>query len=73
MIRRLFGGRVTCQVSVGLSVLGQLGVVVNIWGHSEAAFSSGDVGVDVGGSFNLFQIASDRRGAAASGHVWNVE
>lgn len=69
----LFGRGIASQVGVGLSELDQLGLVIDVRGNSETAFPGLNVGVDIGGGFNLLQIASDRRGTAASGHVWNVE
>lgn len=71
--RPLFGDRITSQVGVGFGKLNQLGAEIDISGNSEAALPGLDIGFDIGGSLNLGQIASDRRGTTASRHVGDVE
>ena len=65
---------VFCQVFVRLGVFRQFRAIIDVGvGQRKAAGTPGNVCFDVGDTVNLFQIASDRGGAATSEHVRNFE
>jgi len=59
---------------VGFGEFSELGLVLNfIAGQVERHLASSGVGINVGDTFDFFQIASDRRGTTTSHHVGNVQ